>query len=123
MYSRALTNQISSLVKSNNPLFRPNRHRCCNGGCNFLNRPFVFSARNERETIRLCVVPSCAKTCRGEFPCAGTRLAGLFERFPGDLSVWRKAHLKFRAGGRYGGERLASKEGCLYLVWCHGFCS
>ena len=41
-------------------LFRPNCNRGCDGSCDFLNRPFVFSARNNGETISLCMAPSGA---------------------------------------------------------------
>jgi len=48
-------------------------------------------------------------------------LPDLLERFTSHLPVRRKGHLKFSARKGYGRERLPGKEGCLYLVWCHGF--
>jgi hypothetical protein len=34
-------------------LFRPNRNRSFDGGCDFLNRPPIVSARNNSEAIGL----------------------------------------------------------------------
>ena len=112
---------VRLLIGKREHLFRPNCNRGCNSGCGFLDRPFIFAGRNYSEAVKLCVLPGGAKTFRVEPPYPSTRVARRpFERFTSHLSVRRKRHFKFRARGRYGGERLASKERCLYLVWCHG---
>jgi len=102
-------------------LFRPNSY-CSSDGCrNFLNRPLIFSARNNGEAVRLCVTPSGAKTFRVELPCAGARVGGWRERLTGHLSVRRKGHFEFRAGRRSRREGLAGEEGRLNVPRRHRF--
>ena len=94
-------------------LFRPNRNRRRNGSCDFLNRPFVIAAGNNRKAVRCRAVPSSAKTFGVDLPGAKALAAGLLERFTAHLAVRRKGHLKFSSGKTYGGERLSVKEGRL----------
>jgi len=106
-------------------LFRPNRHRSCNGRCDFLNGPFVFGAGNNREAVRCRAVPGSAKTLGVDLPGAKAFCAGLLERFATDLSVRRKGHFKFSSGRACGGERLSVKEGSPNLCRGHrlgGYC-
>lgn len=101
------------------PLFRPNCDRCCDGGGNLLNGPFVLTARNNGEAVRRGAAPGGAKTFRVELPGAGVFAARLLERFAGHLSVRRKGHFEFGSGQAYRSKGLAGEEGRTNLCRRH----
>src|SRR5262249_51524674 len=60
-HSRQFPTRQFTLLIAPPRLFRPNGNCSCDGGCNSLNRPFIFSTGNNGETPGLRVVPGRAK--------------------------------------------------------------